>query len=110
MNILVPIRIESVPNLREHWSARAKRWREQRASVWYSLKAAKAPVELPCTVTLTRIAPRELDSDNNTAGCKGARDAVADWLMVNDNDPRIEWRYGQRKGDPKQYALEVAFS
>lgn len=110
MNILVPIRIESVPNLREHWASKAKRWREQRASVWYSLRAAKAPTTLPCVVTLTRVAPRALDSDNAVSGMKGARDAVADWLMVNDNDSRITWQYGQRKGDTKHYALEVAFS
>ena len=108
MRIEVPIRIESVANLREHWAAKAKRSREHRAAVWYALKATKAPHALPCTVTLTRIAPRTLDShDNLRSGLKAAVDGVASWLMVDDADPRITWAYAQQAGAPKQYALMV---
>lgn len=105
--IIVPIRIESTQNLRECWQAKARRTREHRAAVWYSLKAEKVPYTLPCTVTLTRIAPRALDGDNLQAGLKAARDGVADWLQVKDNDPRVTWAYAQRPGEPKQYALGV---
>lgn len=107
MIIEVPIRIESTPNLREHWHQRAKRAREHKTAVWYALKAAKAPHTLPCVVTLTRIAPRTLDTDNNVAGMKAARDGVALWLLVDDAHPEIAWRYAQRAGKPKQYALEI---
>lgn len=31
---------------------------------------------------------------------------TADRLGVPDNDPRIEWRYGQRRGP---YAVEITF-
>jgi hypothetical protein len=27
---------------------------------------------------------------------------------VDDRDPRVEWRYGQRRGAAKAYAVEVA--
>lgn len=108
MIVRVPIRIESVDNLREHWSARAKRTREQRAAVWYALRAAKAPHQLPCTVTLTRIAPRTLDShDNLRAGLKASADACADWLEVLDKDERITWSYSQARGKAREYALHV---
>lgn len=107
MKITIPIRIESTPNLREHWAARAKRTREQRAQTHYAMVGAKMPRTLPCTVTLTRIAPRTLDDDNHVAGCKGVRDAIAFLLGADDADPRITWRYGQAKGAPKQYALQV---
>ena len=107
MIVTVPIRIESTQNLREHWAARAKRTREHRQAAWYSLRAAKAPHAMPCTVTLTRIAPRALDGDNLQAGVKGARDGVADWLQADDADPRITWLYAQAKGKPKEYALQV---
>ena len=107
MKVEVPIRIESVANLREHWAAKAKRSREHRTAVWYSLKATRAPHVVPCTVTLTRIAPRTLDTDNLASGCKAARDGVADWLMVNDADPRVTWAYAQQTGAPKQYVLMV---
>jgi hypothetical protein len=107
MIVEVPIRIESTPNLREHWAERAKRSREHKTAVYYALQAAKAPHQLPLTVTLTRVAPRTLDDDNNTSGLKAARDGVALWLMRNDADPGIAWKYGQRKGAPKQYVLEI---
>jgi hypothetical protein len=32
---------------------------------------------------------------------------VADWLGVQDNDPRITWRYDQRKADAWGVEIEV---
>jgi hypothetical protein len=58
-------------------------------------------------VRLTRIAPRQLDDDNLRGSLKAARDGVADWLGVPDNDPRIRWDYAQEKGKPKTYAVRV---
>jgi hypothetical protein len=58
-------------------------------------------------ITLTRIAPRKLDTDNLVSACKGVRDGIADTLGVDDGDERITWKYAQRKGKPKQYAVEV---
>lgn len=105
--ILVPVRVESTPNIREHWQARAKRAREHKSATWYSMKASKAPYALPCAVTLTRVAPRSLDTDNLAAGLKAVRDGVALWLQVDDADPRIEWRYAQRRGGVREYGVEV---
>lgn len=113
ITINVPIRIESLNRTySEHWRKRANRNTSHRAAVWFSLKAAKAPHDLlPCTVTLTRIAPRSIDQhDNLRAGCKSAVDAVADWLDVDDASALVEWRYEQRRGKPKEYAalIEIA--
>lgn len=106
--IEVDLRIESVANLREHWSQRARRAKVHREVIGWSLKTTKKPA-LPCVVTLTRIAPRPLDShDNLRIGCKAAVDAVADWLDVKDNDSRLDWRYGQDKAD--RYALRIEFA
>lgn len=108
MKVEVPIRIESIANITEHWTKRAKRTGVHKSNTYYALRAAKAPHHLPCTVTMTRVAPRRtLDGDNLQAGCKAARDGVALWLCVDDADPRINWQYAQRKGEPKQYLLEV---
>lgn len=98
----LPIRVESVANLREHWSVRAKRAKEHRLAA-----LAVAPHPLPCTVTLVRIGPRALDSDNLQSGFKALRDGIADRLGVKDNDPRITWRYDQERGKPRQYAVRV---
>ncbi len=107
MIVTVPIRIESTPNLREHFHTRARRTREHRTAAYYALRAAKASHALPCVITITRIAPRSLDDDNAISGAKGVRDGIADWLDVKDNDPRVTWKYAQRRGPPKHYACEV---
>ena len=103
--VTIPLRIQSVSNLREHWRARAKRTKSERDIVFWSLGISAVP--MPCTVTLTRIAPRSLDGDNLQSGCKAARDAIAQWLCVDDGDPRVTWQYAQEKGAPKQYLLRV---
>lgn len=109
MKVLVPIRLVSVANISEHWTATAKRRRDHRAACWYSLKAAKIPHALPCVVTLTRIAPRKLDAhDNLRSAAKGCVDGIADWLdLKTDADPRVTWVYAQERGAPKEYALRI---
>jgi hypothetical protein len=101
------IHIQNGCNLREHWAARSKRVRKERSAVAWGLLAAFRHWRptLPCTVTLTRLAPRKLDSDNAVAGFKAVRDEVAVWLGVNDNDPRVTWRYAQEKA--KAYAARI---
>jgi hypothetical protein len=102
MMVELPLRIESCANLREHWAKRANRARSHR------LAAIAVPIHpLPCVVTIVRIAPRELDSDNLASGCKALRDGIADRLGVKDNDPRVVWRYAQARGKPKEYAVRV---
>lgn len=111
IRVLVPIHLESTLNLREHWAGRAKRNASHRAAAWFALKAAMPkfdPAIMPCVVTLTRVAPRELDDDNLAACFKSVRDGVADWLFVDDRDPRVQWKYAQRKGAVREYAAEIA--
>lgn len=109
--IRVPIRIESVANKREHWAAKAKRTKRQRAALYWALLAdVKVRPALPLVVTLTRIAPRVLDDDNLSSGFKACRDGIADWLGVDDGDLRIQWKYAQAKGEPKEYAATVLFA
>jgi hypothetical protein len=107
--VTIPIKIESSLNLREHWRVKANRNTSHRAAAWFGLKGASKWTAdmLPCVVTLTRIAPRELDDDNLAGGFKSVRDGVADWLGLDDRDKRVKWVYDQRKGAPKQYAAEI---
>lgn len=54
------------------------------------------------------MAPRELDDDGNVTSLKAVRDGVADALgMKSDRDPRVTWRYAQRKGAVREYAVEI---
>lgn len=101
MIVHLPIATVSESNRRDHWRDKAKRARLQRRTA-----AMLVPrVGLPCVVTLTRISPRLLDDDNLRGALKHVRDGVADRLGIDDRDPRVEWRYAQRKG--KQKAVEV---
>lgn len=103
--IELPLRIESVANLREHWSTRAKRAKAHKQA------ALAVPVHpLPCVVTLTRIAPRELDDDNLQSGFKALRDGIASRLGVDDRDPRVRFVYDQAKGAPRQYSARVSIA
>lgn len=105
--IRLPIRLWSVANLREHWAKRAKRAREHRALACFMVRSHVATHPLPVTVHLTRIAPKALDDDNLQSAFKAIRDGVADAYGIDDRDPRISFRYAQRKGKPKDYAVEI---
>ena len=105
--VTIPLRIQSVSNLREHCRARAKRTKSEREIVFWAMGISAVRPPMPCTVTLTRIAPRSFDCDNMQSGCKAARDAIAQWLCVDDGDPRVTWVYAQRRGGPKQYMAEI---
>ena len=79
-----------------------------------SLFLRNSHITPPCRVTLTRIAPRDLDEhDNLPAAFKTIIDAIADRLVPGlapgraDGDKRITWEFAQRKGSPKTYALEI---
>jgi hypothetical protein len=103
------LHIVSEANRREHWATKAHRVRWHRkcaAASLYGVCTIGAPVTPPATITLTRIAPRKLDSDNLAGGFKAARDGVADWLHMDDGDEQLTWVYAQRKGKPGEYDAE----
>jgi hypothetical protein len=112
--ITVPIRTVSEANSREHHHKKAARAREQRRAVGYQLHVVRT-LAPPCAdtyrVDLVRIAPRQLDDDNLARALKSCRDEIAKWLGYDDapSSP-ITWRYSQRKGEPKQYAVEITIT
>lgn len=107
MRVEIPLRTGRGQNDREHHMAKARRVKSERQAVQWLLGGKPRPA-LPCTVTLTRVAPSNgLDGDNLQGSLKALRDGVADWLKVNDADARVDWRYAQRRGKPKEYAVIV---
>jgi hypothetical protein len=71
------------------------------------MKQAARPA-FPCVITLTRVGVKRMDTDNLASALKACRDGVAEWLGIDDGDPRIEWRYAQRTD--KTYSVEVAIT
>jgi soluble lytic murein transglycosylase-like protein len=116
VSFTVPIHTPSLSNLREHWSARAKRARLHRLATmaaWANATmreredraaakklAARIRAGEPLTITLTRISPRKIDSSNCGAALKSVVDQVAEELGINDGDERHTWSFRQRKGEP----------
>lgn len=110
MKATIPVRTVSVLNQREHWRRRADRAREHRNAAWMMLRATRQTPTVPCTVLLTRVAPKPLDDDNLRGALKAVRDGVADWLGIDDGSPQVKWEYDQRKGPVKYYAVDVEVS
>lgn len=101
MIVDLPIRTVSEANAHTHWRERARRAKTQRLAagvrVLAAIGLAPAP-QLPLVITLTRIAPRKLDSDNLAGSLKHVRDGIADVLGFNDRDERCTWVYDQQRG------------
>lgn len=113
--VKIPVRLVSEGNMRQHWTKAHKRKKDVQRTIILFLQPHKKP-SLPCRITLTRIAPRSLDMDNLATCLKSSIDCIADWLLPGmaagraDGDVKLEFMWDQRKGDPKEYALEVSFS
>ena|SRR5580692_5222633 len=127
----LPIKLVSEANRKDHWTAKNRRAKIIKNAIKAKWLKEHAIVALPCTITLTRVSPRHLDSDNLQMACKSARDQIADLLipkskiellklnksgklktcLINfgksDSDPRLTWIYDQEKGKPKEYALKI---
>jgi hypothetical protein len=113
LEFTVPVKATFTLNSREHWSARARKRKAERRSVGLAYRNAfirtpsftlSGPSWKTYVVTLTRIGPRKLDSDNVQGALKAIRDEVAAQLGIDDGDPRITWKYEQAKGE---YAVRV---
>ena len=101
--ITVPLRTSRGQNDRDHFHARAKRVRGEHEMVtWHLVKHARqyGKPTIPCSVLLTRMAPSNgLDDDNLVGALKGARDAIAQFLGVDDKDRNtVRYRYAQKRG------------
>jgi len=106
VSVSLPLRTRSLANMREHWAKRAKRSRNERALARLVLSRSQTP-NPPLVVTLTRVAPRKLDTDNLAGALKSVRDGVADWIGIDDGDSRVEWVCSQKPGGVRIYAVEV---
>jgi hypothetical protein len=114
----LPIRLVSESNCSEHWSKKAKRHKTQQWLVKHYLNDYDLSRMLPCTITLTRRAARNLDDDNLVGAFKWIRDQVAACLIpgkrpgMADSDPRIKWLYAQEIQSPGgiRIRLEKSFA
>lgn len=104
--VTIPLRLDSMLNLRLHWASKHKKVKALRQA------AMVVPLGLPvpCTVVITRIAPRALDGDNLQGACKGLRDGIATRLGVDDRDGPVTWLYAQERGKAREYGVRIAIT
>ena len=111
IEIYVPIKIISEANNTDHWRKKHKRRKEHLKHLANLFPSNLLP--LPVTITFTRVAPRRLDSDNLVFSMKYFRDYVASQFIKGlapgraDDDERLSFKYDQRRGEPKEYALII---
>ena len=105
------MRLVSELNAREHWSSRSRRAKSQRESTTMILMTSvfrnTTRVRFPLQVTIVRVAPRKLDTDNLAASAKHVRDGIADWLGINDATESVTWQVDQRRGLSGEYSVEI---
>ncbi len=102
----------------EHWSKRKKRHDIQKFLIRSQMNHYLfEEIPRPCIVTMTRIAPRMMDEEENLRyAFKWIKDQLASCIVDEhkqfmtghcDNDPRISWEYRQKKGRVKEYAIKI---
>lgn len=113
IDFLAPIQTVSEMNQREHWRIRYERKKSQQqelAVAWNQNLKGRA-IELPCTVKLTRIAPKKLDVDNLAGAMKFCQDYVAFRLGCDDGDEsRVTWIYDQVPIGTHDYAVKISIT
>jgi len=116
LRIKIPVRIFSEANLMEHWSVKHRRKKQQKLIIHTYLKKYIKNRSLPVKIEICRIAPRQLDFDNLLGGLKTTIDTIADFFIPGlqpgraDGSDQLEFTYSQKKGNPKEYAIELQIS
>jgi hypothetical protein len=110
IQVRLGLKLVSEANARDHWRKRHKRAKFQREVARLTLGGDVYGPPPPYVITITRIGPRRLDSDNLAGSAKAVRDGVADWLKVDDGDERLTWVYEQRSEGAGVYACYVSIA
>lgn len=118
MILSIPLKLDGGLNAREHWRRRHERVLKERTFVAIRFKSRDAKASLSVArgantsgrwvVTLTRVAPRKLDRDDNLPGrFKSVRDEVAKVLGIDDGSDLLKFHYAQRRGKVREHAIEI---
>ena len=93
------VRLGRGKNNREHYMVRHKRVRGEKEAMAWHLTSVKQRPELPCTFVLTRCAPSKgLDDDNLVESLAAIRDAIAEWMKIDDRHSNlVRYVYEQNK-------------
>ncbi len=125
----LPIKTVSEANCSEHWTKKSRRHRQQQHFVRLSYLSHVKEISLPCHVTMTRLATRMLDKEDNLPmSMKWIKDELAECIIQPkeqvykdkkgkmrvlkgrcDDDPRIIWHYAQEKNPICSVRIEIDY-
>ena len=123
----LPLSTISESNRNEHWSKSSKRHQQQQFFIRALFSRESGKIPMPCTITLTRLSTRMLDSEENLPmAFKWIKDEIGACLFPEkvvfyknrrgritankghaDSDPRVTWKYSQEKS--KKVGIRVEF-
>src|SRR3990172_7813809 len=106
----MPIHLRSAANVHEGRWRRHREVAKRRQDVGIVAQAAGVrPITGSVRVTLTRVAPRQLDGHDNLRNAfKAAVDSLAQVMgLKSDRDPRVVWEYAQERGKPSAVRVEI---
>ena len=107
------MRTVSEANVTDHWSVKSKRKLGQRTLIECRWNKERPAIPLPCTVKMTRLAPRKLDDDNLVMALKHCRDTIADLIRpgfrpgMADGCGLIKWQYEQSSAKVLGLRIEI---
>lgn len=101
------------PNRVNHWRQLHTLKVKHQKLIRLQYMVDKPQLVTPATISLIRIAPRELDYDNLVMAFKNIRDIVASLFFPDkapghaDASKELTFTYLQEKGLPRQYAIKI---
>ena len=112
LTVELPIHTFSEKNTHVHWGKKQKLMGDIRPVVRMAMTAHAnvrgIKVSPPCSVRMIRLAPTELDAgDNLEMSLFRVRDAIADWLGINDRSPTVTWECEQERSRTYGVRVEV---
>ncbi len=114
--LTLPILTVSEGNCSESWKVRHVRHKIQKQEVALSLRCLKERIKRPCSLLLTRVAPKALDvHDNLPMSLKYVCDAVCEEITGDyrpghaDNARDIEIKYSQEKSQLYGVRITISF-
>ena len=108
--------LKSMANISMHWRSRMRKVRDLRSNAYFCTIELIKKIELiekPIVITITRVSPRSLDSDNLAYACKPIRDGIADAIWpdrpqrIRDDHEDVFWEYYQRRSKNKYLEISM---
>ncbi len=99
----LPIEVRSESNLREHWTKKNARKKQQQDMLWLINRAdlkrwVKVYKMQPILITFRKIGGRRLDRSNLPVSFKGIEDALASMMGCNDGHDHWQAAWEQQPG------------